>query len=379
MLVDVSVIISHDARTGIQRVVRALLGQLVESAGPRFTVQPVFASRDHGYCRAVLTEDGRLDNASGKSDVLQPVAVRRGDVFLGLDLAAHLVPHLEGDLARWRREGVQVCFLVYDLLPLHHPEWFPRPTARKIDRWLEVLRRQADQCICISNVVAGDLSRELSARGSGSLPKITTLPLGSDLTASYPSLGMPIDVGSLRSWMQRHRVVLSVGTVEPRKGHQELLAALEKHWIEVPADDVALLIVGRPGWKTEALQERIRSHPENGKRLLWLGAASDELLLETYAGVAGLVAASHAEGFGLPLIEAFAHGAPVLARDIPVFREIGGPHFDYFDDDAPAAFNARLQAWIRNNKRPPEQVVAALPRWADSAKVLMRELNLVVE
>jgi glycosyltransferase involved in cell wall biosynthesis len=332
--------------------------------------------RDHG--RAVLTSDGQIANVSDRSRRLQPVLARRGDVFLGLDLAAHLLPQMEGDLARWRRDGVAINIMVYDLLPLLRPEWFPTRTARNFDRWLSVLARQADRCICISGAVAEALSHELAHRTTGSLPEVTSIPLGSDLAASYPSRGLPAEVSRLREWLQSHRVLLSVGTIEPRKGHQQLLAALSRLWQADPAGDIALLIVGRPGWNTKDLQLQLGLHPEQGKRMIWLEGASDELLAELYAGVAGLVAASHGEGFGLPLIEALAHGAPVLARDLPVFREIGGALFDYFDNDAPEPFGRRLLAWLAAPRRPTAAAMAALPRWADSGAALAACIGLPV-
>ena len=322
LLVDVSVIASGDARTGIQRVVRALLGQLITRAGYGFTVQPIFATRNHGYCRAVMQSDGRVTGIGQEDGVLHPVSARAGDVFLGLDLAAHLVPYLEHDLAGWRRCGVTLNFLVYDLLPVLRPEWFPQQTPKKIERWLGVLMRQADRCICISDVVAMDLQRELAARGAAPMPMIGTIPLGWDLSGSYPSTGMPSNIEMLRQWLKAHTTVLSVGTIEPRKGYDGLLDAMTDLWQRSPDSNTALLIVGKPGWKTEALQQRLIGHHENGKRLMWLDGASDELLAEIYGSASGLVAASHSEGFGLPLVEALANGIPVLARDIPVFRDL---------------------------------------------------------
>lgn len=376
LLVDVSVIIRQDARTGIQRVVRALLGQLHAAAIPHLIIQPVFASRDHGYCRAVLDPDGRIRNANPKPDVLEPVVVQNGDIYLGLDLAAHLLPYVEADLARWRKKGVSINVIVYDLLALERPEWFPARLSRNVERWVGVLARQADRCICISRTVADALAPALAIRSSGRLPEIATISLGSDMSASRPSEGLPADFAALTNWLESHRVVLSVGTVEPRKGHGRLLAALSEHWHQEPTSDIALLVVGRPGWKTDDVQRQLRSHQEAGKRLMWLDHASDELLSHLYSRVSGLVAASHGEGFGLPLIEALAHGTPVLARDLPVFREIGGNLFDYFADDTPEVLGARLQSWLPAARRPTSEAIKALPRWSDSAAALTACLGL---
>ena len=377
LLVDVSVIVTGDAKTGIQRVVRALLGQLMALAGPDLDVQPVFASRDHGYCRGKLNPDGSVTSEAEKKGVLHPADIRSGDVFLGLDLAAHLIPDMERDLQSWRRQGVGINFLVYDLLPVMRPEWFPPATSPKFDRWLKVLGRQADQCICISGIVASDLAKALEERGFSTCPKISTIPLGSDLASSYPSPGLPPDVGLLRDWLQRYEVILTVGTLEPRKGHHQLLDAMDHIWNQTPVSNTALLVVGKPGWKTEDLQTRLRDHPENGKRLLWLCDASDELLSEVYRHVAGLVAPSHAEGFGLPLLEALGHGVPVLARKIPIFEEIGGHLFDYFEDDTAARLAESVRTWLRHRRAPGAEAIATLPRWADSAIALLQSLRMV--
>lgn len=376
LLVDVSVIIRSDQRTGIQRAVRALLSQMLDMPHSALIVQPVFASRSHGYCKAALSATGVIDEERTASGALQPVVAQAGDVFLGLDLAANILPHVEADLARWRREGVAINIMVYDLLPILHPNWFQSRTVSNFHRWLGVLARQADRCICTSSAVARTLVPALAARGRWQPPDIQIIPLGADLSASAPSRGLPDDVGVLRAWLRSHRVALSVGTVEPRKGHDRLLAAFSQLWTEQPHSDLGLLIVGKPGWKTDGLQRQLRQHPENGLRLRWLDHASDELLSELYSTATGLIATSLGEGFGLPLIEALAQGTPVLARDLPVFQEIGGPLFDYFDDDEPSAFSVRLRTWMAEARRPAAESIACLPSWADSARALMHHLEL---
>lgn len=377
LLVDVSTIVRQDVRTGIQRVVRALLGRLVNAKIAGVTVQPVFASRSHGYCRAVLFPDGRLVNASGHPNGLQPIEAKEGDLFLGLDLAAQVLPATESQLAAWRRLGVTVNIVVYDLLPIVQPDWFSPRLVRNFRKWLRVVSRQSDRCICISGAVAAELTKQLSIRAKGPHPEIVTIPLGSDLAASYPSLGLPENAAGLLGWMEERRTLLAVGTVEPRKGYDKLLAAVENIWRTDPSTDIALMIVGRAGWRSEQLHQRIREHPEYGVRLLWLDRASDELLENLYQNSAGLIAASHQEGFGLPLIEAMAYGAPILARDLPVFREIGGSLFDYFDRDEPDQFAGRIEEWLGAARRPNPSEVEALPRWSDSALALIDHLGLL--
>lgn len=372
LLVDVSVIVKQDARTGIQRVVRALFGNLTTLLSKDLTVQPVFASRDHGFCRAEFTMDGRFVIAGSSARARQPVSVRNGDIFLGLDLAANILPSVEHELADWRRKGVTINILIYDLLPMSNPEWFPKRTATNFKKWLGVVARQADRCICISQDVAYKLARELHSRQIEQMPSIAFIPLGSDPQSSFPNKGLPQDIERLRDWLARHRAILSVGTIEPRKGHEQLLAAMSDLWRDRSQCDLGLLLVGKPGWKTQALQQSLRQNPELGDRLIWLEDTSDELLSEIYDKAAGYISASHGEGFGLPLVEALKHGLPVLARDIPVFREIGGALFDYFTDDAPAALASQIERWMDAPRPPSRPDVAALSTWADSAAAIAR-------
>ena len=111
-----------------------------------------------------------------------------------------------------------------------------------------------------------------------------------------------------------------VGTVEIRKGHGVALEAFERLWRD--GVNVDLVIVGKAGWGVEHLIRRLRAHPETGSRLHWHERANDDELLLHYANANALIAASYTEGFGLPLIEAQHFGVPIIASDIPVFREV---------------------------------------------------------
>src|SRR5690606_5090572 len=125
------------------------------------------------------------------------------------------------------------------------------------------------------------------------------------------------------------RTFLMVGTIESRKGYDQVLDAFDQLWGEGSVE--RLVIVGRQGWLVDDLVQRILQHPENGHRLFWLSDVSDEALVKLYERTDALIMASEAEGFGLPLIEAAKHGIPLIARDLPVFREVAGEGALYFD------------------------------------------------
>ena len=128
--------------------------------------------------------------------------------------------------------------------------------------------------------------------------------------------------------------VLMVGTIEPRKGYDAALAAFEHLWSEMGEGAPSLMIVGKPDRQTDALQMRIRNHPEHGRRLHWLEEVSDEALAQFYRACDAALLASAGEGFGLPVRSAL-HRRWVLVRDLPVFREQRLPNLRYFTEDLP--------------------------------------------
>ena len=120
---------------------------------------------------------------------------------------------------------------------------------------------------------------------------------------------------------------LMVGTVEPRKGHRQALAAIEKLWAtgRYQSRDHR-----QEGVEDRRSGEADQNAPKHNNRLFWLQGVSDEMLDHVYRSAHALLAASEGEGFGLPLIEAAHYGLPIIARDIPVFREVAGEHAYYF-------------------------------------------------
>ena len=138
---------------------------------------------------------------------------------------------------------------------------------------------------------------------------------------------------------------MMVGTIEPRKGHAQSLAAFERLWAS--GVDCGLLIVGREGWCMEEWVTSLRGHPERRTHALWLDGASDDVLLRAGTGSAtALLAASEGEGFGLPLVEAAQHGLPVVARDLPVFREVAGGTRFYFSGTSPEDLAGAIEDWL---------------------------------
>lgn len=380
LLVDVSVIYRSDARTGIQRVVRALLLQLLASPPSGYEVRPVYAALRHGYRFAnpeflthphVVTDTADLDS----------VIAGNGDIFLGLDLAAHLLPRHSSQVLQWKRAGVKIHVLVYDLLPLQHPEWFNPKTTRNFTRWAKWIGTYADNTICISETVRADLANWLSTRFAlhhNALPS-SSITLGADISNTAPSQGITPTAARVLERLRTSPSLLMVGTLEPRKGHDQVLAAVnalqQRSESASPLAQIILVIVGRPGWKTDALQRHLRANPQAGKQVIWFDQASDDLLVKLYAACSAVIVASRGEGFGLPLVEAALHGKPIVARDLPAFRELDIPNVTFFSGETPGVLADAMQASL-GAKQGTTNALHVAYTWARSAGQLLEALTL---
>lgn len=261
------------------------------------------------------------DNSKSKSlfSVQLPLELQNianADVIVLLDLNFNITKI--GDLEEAKKHGIPIIVNLYDLLPLSNPEWFPPGTFEKyFEPWLKTVIKNATDIIVNSQTTLDFFNTTTYAsKFSGELHVV---PLGNFF-------------GGRRLNLERiANQTLIVGTIEPRKGHDDVLDAFEN--IAKDKSDATLYIVGRQGWMVENLIERLQNHSLFNKRIFWLANCDDETLIRLYNNSSLTIIASRGEGFGLPVIEALDSECPVLVRNLPVFREIAGEYAIYFEND----------------------------------------------
>lgn len=293
-------------RTGVGRYVEHLVRELA-LAGTELTAT-AFTLRGAGGLPGALPPGVAVAHRPVPARALRAVWGRvdlppvewlagRVDVFHGTNF---VLPPL-------RRAGGVVT--VHDLSFLRYPHTVAAASLAYRTLVPRGLRRAA-VVLTPSRAVAAEVRAEY---GLGD--RVLATPLGVE-PAWFDAA--PPEPGWLAGRGLPERYLLFVGTVEPRKGLPTLLAALA----ELHADDAdvpPLVLVGPPGWGPEL---RTAALPEGAVRTAGYLDSAD--LRRMVAGAAALVFPSVYEGFGLPPLEAFAAGTPVVASDLPVVREVTG-------------------------------------------------------
>ena len=371
LFLDVSSIIKLDHLSGIQRVVLAICNELINNQ-QKIDVELVYTTTDDPEFYRANALINKILGVGGECVSDDWIEFCPDDILLFLDLHPCVAISHKKKTQFLRNKGILVYHVVYDLLPALMPEFFWSNLCIEFNEWLLAVS-YSDGAICISRSVADELSEWLKSNGPKRLRpfKIGWFHLGADVENAVPTRGLPDDTPQVLASLAARPSFLMVGTVEPRKGHGQTLTAFEQLWAD--GVDVNLVIVGRQGWIMEMLLEKMRNHPEGSKRLFWLQGISDEYLENIYAACTCLIAASEGEGFCLPLIEAAQHKLPIIARDIPVIREVAGEHAFYFNGKEPADLARAVQEWLAlyQSGRHPKSDDMPWLTWKQSTQQLM--------
>lgn len=373
LFVDVSELVQRDAKSGIQRVVKAILKELLVNPPKGYRVEPVYADTQNiGYKYARKFTARFLNNQTILEDEI--IDFHAGDIFFGLDLQPGIVSFQKDFYYEMRLKGVKIYFVVYDLLCSLQSNYFPHGAKRGFENWLNIVLKN-DGVLCISSAVSDEVREYIKNHNVKICNEflIDWFHLGADIDNSNPSKGLPENANEVLDKLKNSKTFLMVGTIEPRKGHKQTLEAFEKLWSE--NIDINLVIVGKQGWMMDEFIAKVNNHLELNKRLFWLEGISDEYLGKVYDTSTCLIAASEGEGFGLPLIEAAQKKLPIIARDIPVFREVADEFAYYFENSNESQVIVdSIKEWLELYKNGEHIKSDNMPwlTWKESAEKLLK-------
>lgn len=323
---DLSEIAFRDAKTGIQRVVKNVIKEWVSYDKVDYSIAPICARPSEGYCPAIdyiaslLKENSVpsiIEDAEGCS--LQEASF--GDIYFMLDFQPRLVPKMRNLYQTLSNKGVRVVFLVYDILPIQFPQFFTPGFADAFCDWLNTVLEVSDKVISISqstmNSILNYIEKNPSVNISSSLEH-QWFHIGVD----FPQHMTAAQHIPSQLCEKKTALFLMVGTIEPRKGHADVLDVFEK--LYSTGSSPRLVVIGKKGWGCDELISRFVKFAACYEQFIWLDNAQDEILLSCYEQANYVIAASYGEGYGLPIVEAAYFGCKVICRNIPVFREVAG-------------------------------------------------------
>lgn len=302
------------------------LQQLLFAIPPRY---PPMVDRD-GNRLSLLPVDMALG---------APIALGPGDAVLS---PSSDWPHKDtGQLAALKAQaGFRLVVLCYDLIPITHPQFFTRDDAALFTRYWTAMFAIADVVVVNARRIREDVLAFCAGHGIAP-PEVPVVPLGFRPHRSAAHLP-PLPAG-----LAPRRFALYVSTIEPRKNHALLLAV----WRRLLARGVPqlhgfkLVFVGRPGWMVDGLLAELRPPVCDGT-VLHLTGIDDATLDALFHGAAFCLYPSVYEGFGLPVIEAYARGRAVIASRGGSLAEVVGDLGPALDPADPDAWEAAIEAWI---------------------------------
>lgn len=252
-----------------------------------------------------------------------PNIVRRAWSMLGHPGIERLLGPFDAlHLSDWwhppQRAGIR-AITVYDLVPLHFPEWTKLRTRVGHRATYDRVIGGCDLVFVISAYTGDDVIRTLG------VPEERIRIARPGVDSHFRADGPRADLGT--------PYVLTVATLEPRKNLETLLAA------QALLSDHALAVVGAAGWGAQPELDRPGIHR--------LGYVSDEELAALYRGAAAFVFPSRFEGFGMPIVEAMACGVPVVASAHASMDEAAGDVAFRADPDSSAEIAAAIERALR--------------------------------
>jgi glycosyltransferase involved in cell wall biosynthesis len=218
-----------------------------------------------------------------------------------------------------QRRRLRAIFFLHDLIPIAYPEYSRPGEEEKHSRRLHTMLAAGSGIVVNSSATLSDLKAFAQARDL-KLPACAVAPLApAALPIADPLAPLP------------HPYFVMLGTIEPRKNHLLLLHLWRQLVQDLGQGAPRLVLIGQRGWECEQVVDLLERCPALRGFVIEHSRCSDAELATWLRHARALLFPSFAEGFGIPLVEALAHGLPVIASELPAFREVAGEVPEYLD------------------------------------------------
>lgn len=320
--------------TGIDRVCLAYLrhfGQKAQAVVQRDGVYRLLCSKASQELFDILNDPDRSFRArlifGALAHVIHANASGQGRFYLNVGHTGLNSPGFR----RWiHAADVRPIYLVHDLIPITHPHFCRAGEAEKHRERMRTVLATASGVIGNSQTTLDEL-RAFARSENLPEPPLLVAPLGVDPLPSTTKVSQP-----------ERPTFVTIGTIEARKNHLLLLEIWSRLVDRFGFDAPRLLVIGQRGWEADEVFRVLDSSEKLRGHVVELGTCSDEALAGHLASACALLFPSQAEGYGLPLAETLGTGVPVIASDLPAFRELAGNIPTYLDPEDSNAWEAAI-------------------------------------
>lgn len=269
---------------------------------------------------------------------------------------------------------LRLALLLYDIIPLRRPEWVDYGLRLAFQEWFHSVVPLADVVLAISQATARDVERYAKQTSLTLRGRVQPIPLG---TGFRP----PVSALRTRRLPARRSFALIVATIEARKNHLLLFRIWRELTELLPMEKIPTLVfAGRVGWLVQDLMQQMHNTDWLNGKIMLIDSPSDAELATLYSDCLFTLYPSFYEGWGLPVTESLAYGAPCISSNRTSLPEAGGDLAIYFDpDNLPEAVRKvreviedpkALQAWRARVAREFRPV-----SWTESARAIIGQLH----
>ncbi len=350
IFIDISVLTLATFVTGIQRVTREIIVRLIENKELEVVLLHYNAARNTyfkidnaAFIDYYVNNQGIKEKMITRQEV--PVsAIKEGTVFFDLDAVwmsrmkrSYLLPIIKG-------QGAKIVAHIYDIISVTHPQFCLERGVYNFMDFLGAHLQYADRIITNAQATVVELEKLTDKLGC-KLPECVVVPLGADFIDNKKIADEEMPERLVKATNEKP-FILMVGTIEPRKNHKLLLDAYDQG---LKALGYNIILTGYMGWNMEEFEKRLKDHPDYNNGMYYFEGQNDKEIAYLYQHAKFLAFLSYTEGFGLPIIEALQRGAPVIAADVPVLREVGGENCVWFEQDNVGKFLEKVKSCSDGN------------------------------
>jgi len=230
-----------------------------------------------------------------------------------------------------RKKNLKTVVTIHDLAFKYFPDYFPKDDLRRLNFLMDAVAKKADKLIAVSESTKRDLLKFYPFLKE---ENIRVIYHGFDAELydrkfTVEEVGKILSKFKIQSAGRRTKFLLYVGAIQPRKNLETLVRAF--NLVKKTQLNLKLVLAGEKAWLFEETMKEIERSP-NKNDILLLGNVSFADLPILFQSAEAFVFPSLYEGFGIPVLEAFASGTPVITAKNSSLPEVGGEAALYFEE-----------------------------------------------